>query len=516
MQSKYGTVYLIGAGPGDPGLITVKGMELLRTCEAVVYDNLIPDELVITLSEHIEKHYVGKKADKHALPQDDINALLENLAKDGKNVARLKGSDPLIFGRGSEEAKYLRTKGVKFEIVPGVTAGIAVPAYSGIPCTDRNCASSVTFVTGHKAKNKDVSSVAWESIAKTKNGTVVIYMGVGEVDSITSNLLDLGMTPDTPSAVIEHGTVPSQRTFTCNLRELPATVKDNDVRPPALLVIGEVVNLHKDLNWFGSGPLFGKRIMVTRPADQAHEIYFDLRQLGAEVLPYPTITTLENFDDEGWNKFDKIKSDNKWLILTSENGVRYFFNQLIERTGDVRALAEFKIGAVGFGTARALEQVHLKADFIPTKATTKSFAEELTKVENFEGSAVIRVRGNLADDRIEKILTEGGAEVVPVTTYNTVRPIWPDGFRDKLFERPPHIIIFTSGSTAMGLFDLLSKKEVDELIKDKLIVSIGPSTTKMIEELGIPVSLEAEEHSVPGIIKQIVKYYSQNKGAENE
>ena len=516
MSNKYGTVYLIGAGPGDPGLITVKGMELLSSCEAVVYDNLIPDELVITLSEHIEKHYVGKKAAKHALPQDDINALLEKLAKEGKNVARLKGSDPLIFGRGSEEAKFLRGKGIRFEIIPGVTAGIAVPAYSGIPCTDRYCASSVTFVTGHKAKDKDVSSVAWERVAKTKNGTVVIYMGVGEVESIANNLMDLGMSPDTPAAVIEHGTVPSQRTYTCLLNDLPLTVRENNVRPPAIFVIGEVVKHHEELKWFESGPLFGKRIMVTRPADQAHEMYFTLRQLGAEVLPYPTIMTLENFDDEGWNKFAKIDSDNKWLILTSENGVRYFFDQLIDRTGDVRSLANFKIAAVGFGTARALEQVHLKADFIPTKATSNSLAKELSEYDDFKDASVIRVRGNLADDRIEKVLIKGGAEVIPITTYNTVRPVWPEGFKDKLFERPPHILVFTSGSTAQGLCELLTRDEVDRLIKDKLIVSIGPSTSKMIEDLGIQVSLEAREHSVPGIIQEIVNYYSQDKGAENE
>lgn len=507
---------MIGAGPGDPGLITVKGMELLGSCDAVVYDNLIPDELVITLSEHIEKHYVGKKAAKHALPQDEINALLEKLAKEGKNVARLKGSDPLIFGRGSEEAKHLRSKGIRFEIVPGVTAGIAVPAYSGIPCTDRYCASSVTFVTGHKAKDKDVSSVAWERVAKTKNGTVVIYMGVGEVESIANNLMDLGMAPDTPAAVIEHGTVPSQRTFTCLLNDLPLTVRENDVHPPAIFVIGEVVKHHKELSWYESGPLFGKRIMVTRPADQAHEMYFSLRQLGAEVLPYPTITTFENYDGDGWEKFAKIKSNNKWLILTSENGVRYFFNQLIERTGDVRSLADYKIAAVGYGTARALELVHLRADFIPTKATTESLAKELTEYEDFKGASVIRVRGNLADDRIERVLIDNGAEVVPITTYNTVRPKWPEGFKDKLFERPPHAIIFTSGSTAQGLCDLLSESEVKELVKDKLIVSIGPSTTLMIQDLGIKVSLEAKEHSVPGIIKETVKYYSQNKGAENE
>jgi uroporphyrinogen III methyltransferase/synthase len=510
-NKNWGTVYLIGAGPGDPGLITVKGKDLLQKCDVVLYDNLIPDELVVSLPPEKEAYYVGKRAGKHCLKQEEINNLLVKLAREGKSVARLKGSDPLIFGRGGEEAKHLRKNGIEFEIVPGVTAGIAVPAYSGIPCTDRDLASMVTFVTGHKATSKSMSTVHWERVAKAKNGTLVIYMGVGQIEKIVGNLLDAEMPPETPAAVIEHGTVPTQRTAVTELKNLPAAVKENNIQPPAIFVIGEVVRLRDELRWFARGPLFDVRIMVTRPADQAQEIYQTLRSLGAEVLPYPTIFTREFNDNDGWRKFDGIKNDNKWLILTSENGVRYFFDQLMQRTGDVRVFGKYKIAAVGYGTARAMEKINLKADFIPTKATTASLAEELAAFEDFKNASVVRIRGNLADDRVEKILLDGGAEVIPITVYETIQPKWPEGFKDKLFERPPDVIIFTSGSTASGLCSLLNEDEIKRLTGSANIVSIGPSTTGIIESLGMKVALEAGTHSIPGVIDEIVEYYAGRK-----
>lgn len=512
-KSKQGIVYLIGAGPGDPGLITVRGMELLNTCDAVVYDNLIPDEIVIAMPPEIEKYHVGKKAARHPTPQSEINALLVKLAGEGKKVARLKGSDPMIFGRGGEEAKYLNKHGVAFEIVPGVTSGIAVPTYSGIPCTDRELASMVMFVTGHKAIDKQLSSVQWDLAAKMKTGTLVIYMGVGEIEIIVEKLIEGGMDPERPAAVAEHGTLPTQRTFTTVLKKLPETVKNENVRPPAIFIIGEVVRLKSCLNWYGGGPLFGKRIMVTRPPDQAKDMYLALRRLGGEVLPYPTITTEKYVDNAAWNAFDGIDSDNKWLILTSENGVRYFFEQFFHHTKDIRSLGHFRIAAVGFGTARALEQVRIKADFIPTKATTASLAKELTEKENIKGATVVRVRGNLADDRIERVLSDNGAEIIPLTVYRTSHPVWPEGFKEKLFERPPDFIVFTSGSTATGLCAMLSEDELKKLIEGKIIVSIGPSTTKIINSHGMEVSLEAKEHSVPGVIKEIVEFVLNRKGS---
>ncbi|MEW5923020.1 MAG: uroporphyrinogen-III synthase, partial [Candidatus Zixiibacteriota bacterium] len=385
---------------------------------------------------------------------------------------------------------------------------IAAPAYCGIPCTDREKASLVTFVTGHKAQEKALSTVPWECIARARNGTVVIYMGVGEIANIVKNLIQYGMSPDSPMAVIERGTFPTQRNFTTSLKDMPDLVIRENVQPPALFVIGEVVKLQPFMEWFGHGPLFGVRVMVTRPADQANEMYRTLRELGAEVLPYPTITTKEFIDHAGWEKFDKVSGRNNWLILTSENGVRYFFKKFAERIGDIRKLADYKIAAVGYGTARALRQVHLQADFIPKKATTKALADELCEHTDMSGVNVIRIRGNLADDRIETRLTEAGASVLPVTCYETSYTPWPDGFKDRLFEHLPDVIVFTSGSTAAGLSKILSSEEINVLTKNAEVISIGPSTTGMINSLGIRTTMEADEHSIPGVIAKIVEYYT--------
>ncbi|MCD6162481.1 MAG: uroporphyrinogen-III C-methyltransferase [candidate division Zixibacteria bacterium] len=515
---KTGTVYLIGAGPGDPGLITVRGKELLNSCNIVVYDNLVPSEIVVSLPEHIEKKYVGKIEGKHSLPQKDINRLLTDFARDGKTVARLKGGDPFTFGRGGEEAKYLHDNGIKYEIVPGVTAGVAVPAYSGIPCTERSKASYVVFATGHKAKEKETTSVPWEHLAKAKNGTLVIYMGVREFENIAAALIENGLSPETPAAVIERGTLPSQKIVVSSLHELPAKAKRMNINPPAIFVIGDVVGFQNELDWFSHKPLSGIRIMVTRPADQAQAMYVSLREIGAEVMPYPTIATSEHVDLKGWTAFDDIKhssgSIDNWLIFTSENGVRYFINQLVSRDADIRCLAGFKIAAVGYGTARALKTFNIKADFIPSKATVESLAKQMADSFNLKGSTIVRIRGNLADDTVEKTLIDTDANVIPIQTYNTYYPEWLEGFKEKLFNYPPDVIIFTSGSTVKGFCNILNKDEIDKLITDAVTVSIGPSTSKIIKSHDIHVAAEAKEHNIPGIINELLAYYKAKEGVK--
>ncbi|MEW5992971.1 MAG: uroporphyrinogen-III C-methyltransferase, partial [Candidatus Zixiibacteriota bacterium] len=394
--SQPGTVYLIGAGPGDPGLITVNGWQLLQSCDVVLYDNLVPDELVITLPLHVEKHYVGKRAGKPCYSQGEINSLMLKLAKTGKSVARLKGSDPLIFGRGSEEARFLKQNGIRFEIIPGVTSGIAAAAYAGIPCTDRDQSSFVLFVTGHKAREKQVSSVPWDWVAQAGGGTIVVYMGVTEIAGIVSKLIGAGLSGATPAAVVERGTLATQRVFTCTIEGLPETVTSNNVRPPAIFILGNVVNLRSHLEWFDRRPLMGVRVMVTRPADQAQEMYRQLRELGADVLPYPTIATEEVVDEKSRQAVDNISSDDPWLVFTSENGVRYFLKQHLGRFKDVRTLAHYKIAVVGQGTASALAKHHLKPDFVPSQATTAALAQELAESRTWDGNVVVRVRGTLS------------------------------------------------------------------------------------------------------------------------
>ncbi len=505
-----GTVYLIGAGPGDPELITVRARRLLGDCNAVVYDNLIGLELVITLPPTVERHYVGKRAGKHALPQDEINELLVRLARKGKSVARLKGGDPFIFGRGGEEARCLHANDIAYEVVPGITAGIAAPAYAGIPCTDREAASFVTFATGHKAGDKELSSVAWDWMAGGRKGTLVIYMGVGELEHIVTALLTNGMPPDTPAAMIERGTFPSQRSITSPLSTLPETAKANGIKAPAITVIGDVASFQPDMKWFRTAPLLGKRVMVLRPADQAQDMYASLRHLGAEVLTYPTIATEEIDDIPAWDAFNGITGNKRWLAFTSENGVRFFAKQYLKRHADIRSLGSFKIAAIGAGTSRALARYHLTPDFVPVKATVASLAREMAAELDLDGASVVRVRGNLADQTLESALTEAGATVLPQNVYKTYHPEWPEGFVGKLHEHPPDVIMFTSGSTAHGLVGMLSAEELVSLTGDALVASIGPSTSDTIRSLGMSVAIEAVSHSVPGLIDELVKYVTAN------
>jgi len=507
MSTIAGKIYLIGAGPGDPELITLRGMRLLKECDAVIYDHLVPDELVVLMPPEVEKHYVGKQSGSHVLPQSEINELMLRLAREGRQVARLKGADPLVFGRGGEEASFLREHGVEFEIVPGVTAAVGAAAYTGIPCTDREKASFVVFATGHKAVDSSRPPVPWEKLALLEGGSLSVYMGVGEIESIVEKLTAAGMPPDTPAAVIERATLPTQRRFVGTVSDLPAMVNDNDVKPPALFVVGEVVKLHGQLDWFGHGPLHGLRILVLRPADQAGGLYQALRDHGAEVMPYPSIATEETVDEKAWAAFREIDSDDRWLIVTSENGVRYFMGQFADRVGDIRQLAAFKIAAIGFGTARALERYCLKPDFVPEVGTVKGLAAELAANFAWSRAVVVRVQGNLSDSTVPHALTAAGAEVIPMTVYRTFYPEWPIGFKRKLLQTPPNAILFSSGSTADGLRAILNDEEFRTVTARAQIVSIGPSTTRMIESHGLKVTIQAKRHSVPGLVEELIAFY---------
>jgi len=506
-----GIVYLIGAGPGDPGLITVKGQRLLESCDVVIHDNLVPDELVANLAPYVVKHYVGKRAGKPCISQELINELMVQHARKGQKVARLKGSDPLIFGRGGEEAKFLNEHNIPFEIVPGVTSGIAAPAYAGIPPTDRNLASYVVLVTGHKAREKLKSTVPWDWLAKATGGTIVIYMGVREIGAIVKKLIAGGMNPDIPAAAIERGTFPTQKVTRSKLSELPEAVERENIQPPALFIIGEVIDLMDYIAWFKEKPLIGVRLMVTRASEQAKELYQQLRDLGAEVQPYPTIGIADLEEPEGWEQFRKIERKDRWLLFTSETGVEHFINQFYEKVGDIRRMGDFKIAAIGKGTAGYLKERGLSPDFIPETSTGVDFAEEMTHKFDLSNAAVVRIRGTMAPDDIEEKLKSAGADVVPLTVYKTYHPKWPDGFVERLMEHLPDGIMFTSGSTVEGLYQNLSKEDIERLASHADIFSIGPATSKVLKKHGIGVTVEANPHNLSAMLEQIVVYYQDKK-----
>ena len=508
-----GKVFLVGAGPGDPGLVTEKAARLLRSCDAVVYDRLVPLELVVALPSRIERHFVGKSSKGHSLPQDQINTLLVDLARKGSNVVRLKGGDPFVFGRGGEEALYLKERGIPFEVVPGVTAGVAVSAYAGIPVTHRKKSVFTIFLTAHEAEDKNESQIPWDWLGKVRNGSIVGYMGVKQLPRTVEALIASGLSSDTPAALIERGTTGIQKRIVAVLKDLPGLARENKISPPALFIVGEIVTLADDLSWFGVGVLAGKIVMVTRPADQAEEMYAMLRGYGAEILPLPTIATSENRDDPGWDALNSIfrqsrlPDDKKWLVFTSENGVRYFIWQLLSQNHDFRALGGFSIAAVGRGTARALDKYGLKADFIPSKATTAALATELSEHLSGSKAKVIRIRGNLGDDRVEKTLQSVGAHVTPLAVYETHRAEWDAGMWAALEEETPDLITFTSGSTVSGLVEILGREQAKRLTDKALVASIGPMTTQIATDAGIEVDLEAETYSVPGLVDAIVRHY---------
>lgn len=510
-NAKKGRVYLIGAGPGDPDLITVKGYTLLNSCNVIIYDNLIPHELIVTAPPNVKKIYVGKIADAHTLPQEKINELLVEEANKGNNVARLKGGDPFVFGRGGEEAEYLRQHGIEYEIIPGITAGIAAADSAGIPASHRNMSSAILLATAHGSTEHDLS-MNWKWAGKIGSGTVIGYMGVRQLPNVVRSLIEGGMPPETESAMVERCCFSTQKIVRAKLKDLPQEAERQDVHPPAIFIIGEVASLADKLAWYDRKLLSNVRIMVTRPADQSKWIYQILRGYGAEVQPYPTIKTSFTEDKEGWEGLaQSAKENDSWLLFTSENGVRYFFGYLKSKNVDLRLIGKFRIAATGFGTLRSLNTLGYHADFTPDLTGTVPFAEKLCEDVDIEGSHIVRVRGKLPNDPVEEILKQAGAQVHPLTLYRTEPVKWQEHEIRRMFWHPPHMIMFTSGRSVDGLVSNLGQEKALELAKLSKIATIGPTTTAVASKYNIKVEIEAERHSIPDLINDIVKYYLNKK-----
>lgn len=498
-----GKVFLIGAGPGDPGLLTLKGKRCLEEADVVVYDALANPRLLQHAKPGVELIYVGKRASRHTLPQEEIGRLLVELAKAGKVVARLKGGDPFIFGRGGEEAEELAAARIPFEVVPGITAAVAAPAYAGIPLTHRDFTSTVAFVTGHEDPTKDASSIAWEKIA-TGIGTLVFFMGVGQLPEIVGQLLRNGRSPATPAAVVRWGTRADQEVVVGTLADLP--VKSRGMKPPALIVVGEVVALRDKLRWFETKPLFGRRILVTRAREQASSFAQILEAAGAEIVEFPTITIVP---PESWEPLDTAIGrlrEYRWVIFTSANGVRFFWERLQHAGRDLRDLYGVTVCAIGPATAEALLRLGVRADVVPAEFKAEALVEAIGN-ERVRGSRVLLARAAEAREVIPEELARRGAQVDVVPAYRTIKNISDAAeLRDMLREGKIHAITFTSSSTVKHFLDLVGE-ETEALLKGVTVASIGPITAETAAKHGITSHIVPENYTIPALADAIVRHF---------
>ena len=496
-----GKVFLVGAGPGDPQLITLKGVECLRRAQVVIYDYLANRQLLCHCPPQAELIYVGKKASRHTLPQGGINELIVNKATEGKIVVRLKGGDPFIFGRGGEEAQDLAEQGIPFEVVPGVTSAIAAPAYAGIPLTHRDYTANCAFITGHENPNKETSSIAWDKIS-TGIGTLVFLMGVGNLPEITRRLVENGRSPDTPVALIRWGSTPRQRTVVGTLADIVEKAKG--FKPPSIIIVGEVINLRPLLNWFESKPLFGKRVLVTRSREQASQLSARLSAQGAEVLEVPTIQVVPADDYRDLDAAIGELGSFDWLIFTSVNGVDYFLRRLKAQGKDVRELKGIKLAAIGPATAQKLEDLQLIVDYVPGEYRAEAIIEGLRR-HGIEGKKVLLPRAQVAREVLPEELSRCGAQVRVVTAYKTIQP---EMDLDLLREAKPDVITFTSSSTVSNFVSAVGQDNINEILKGTTIASIGPITADTATSLGLETEIMPSAYTIPGLVEAIVDYFS--------
>ena len=494
----------MGAGPGDPGLITVKGRQCIRQAQVLIYDYLAAPALVSEAPSDAECIYVGKKGGDHTLSQDGINALIVEKAAAGKIVTRLKGGDPFIFGRGGEEAALLAREGVDFEIVPGVTSAIAAPAYAGIPLTHRDFTATVAFVTGHEDPTKETSLIDWAALARGI-GTVVFLMGVRNLPKIVDQLLTHGRPADTPVGVIRWGTRPIQKSVTGTLESIVSRVEQAGLRAPAIIVVGGVVSLREQLKWFEARPLFGQRILITRARQQASALVRKLGALGADCIECPTIEVVSPDD---WTPLDAaIDTLDRylWLIFTSVNGVDFFFRRLFSRGFDVRRLHQVRTAVIGPATAARLRHYGLRSDIIPETYRAESVVAAFEN-EDMAGRRVLLPRAAEARPVLPDALRQMGATVDEVTAYQTRHAGADAGdLIARLEKREIDLVTFTSSSTVRNFAALLPSDRMAALLADVTTASIGPITTRTASDIGIAIDITAETYTIDGLVGAICK-----------
>jgi len=500
-----GKVYLVGAGPGDAGLLTVRGTELLCRADVVVYDALVNAELLRLAPESAEVIFGGKRGGEKTMSQEKLNELLIARAREGRTVVRLKGGDPYVFGRGGEEAEKLADAGIDFEVVPGVSSFVAVPNYAGIPLTHRGFCSKLTLITGHQDPANEESSIDWAQVAKTP-GTKVIMMGTDRIGQIATMLVRHGMPAETPVAMVRWGTTGRQQSIEGTLGTIGETARETAIQPPTVAVIGEVVNLRSKLNWYERRPLFQRRVVVTRSVEQAGALASRLKELGAEVLEIPVIrleapTRRQDLVDAllELNSYD-------WLVFTSPNGVAKFFEYFFKQFHDLRDLGGARIAAVGPGTASRLTDLHLQVDLVPKEALASKVAEAFAKFESIENLKVCLLRAEVANPELPKALEDMGAIVDDVACYRTV-PETEDrtGASGKLQADGADWLTFTSGSTVEHFHARFDLPDLLKKYPRMKLASIGPETSKRLLALSITPHVEARQHTLDGLVQALLE-----------
>jgi len=497
-----GTVYLVGAGPGDPGLLTVRAGELLARADVLVYDALVSPAIVERAAK-AERIYAGKRGGtRNVMTQEEISRLLVDLAAKHETVVRLKGGDPFVFGRGGEEALELARAGVPFEVVPGVTAGVAAPAYAGIPVTHRGISTGVTLVTGHEDPEKPEAGIDWGALART-GGTLVFYMSVGRMEENFARLMEAGRPPGTPAAAIEWGTYPRQRTVTGTLSSLPARAREAALGAPSIVLVGEVVALRGELAWWERRPLSGRRIVVTRARAQASAFAAALEALGAEVVQLPAIRVEPPEDEAPLRQAVACLDSFAWIVLTSANGVGRFFAALREAGRDARALAHAKVCAIGTSTAAELEKHGIHADLVPPEFNAEGAVDALAAAVDLNGTRVLIPAAEAARPVLADGLRARGAEVTEVVAYRTVQ----DGagaseVRRRVEAGEIDLLTFTAGSTAKSFAALVGTDA-----GAARVASIGPVTSAALREVGMRVDVEAKEATIDGLLRAIRGLY---------
>ena len=498
-----GCVFLVGAGPGDPGLLTVRGLNCIRQADVVLYDALVNVALLDEVPFGCEKIYVGKRAGYQARQQEEINDVMVEKAREGQVVVRLKGGDPYLFGRGGVEAEVLMAAGIRFEVVPGISSAVAGPAYAGIPVTHRGVSRHVTFITGHSASLDGQDGVDWGALARA-GGTLVILMGASNREEVARRLIEGGYDPGTPVAAVRWGTLPVQKTVRTTLSELA----DVEVRSPSVIVVGEVAALN--LNWFECRPLFGRCIAVTRATSQAREMVHTLIDLGAEVLETPAIQIVEPAD---WRPVDQAILDitgYDWVVFTSSNAVSRFFGRLQAQGLDARGLGGVQIGVVGAATAATLRDFGVRADLCPERQDAEGLSAAFASLPEVHGQRFLLPRPEVGRETLPRALRDMGATVCEIVVYRTICPVGlPEGALERFLSGEVDLVVFTSSSTAENFSSLLGAENLEVVQQRVRAACIGPATEKKARELGFEVAVSPPESaiSLPGLTEAIRNYF---------